>query len=61
MTCNCEYCERLRYFKELGMSEDVMNYIMDLEMDVEYYKAILTGSWPSGEMVLKEALKRYEK
>lgn len=32
---------------------------MNLEMDVEYFKAILNGNWPSGKEVLISALEKY--
>lgn len=57
--CNCEYCNRLRYYKEINLPENIVEYIMDLEMDVEYFKAILNGNWPSGKEVLKQALEKY--
>lgn len=57
--CECEYCVRLRDYKSRGVPEDVMDYVMNLEMDVEYFKAILNGNWPSGKEVLLRALEKY--
>lgn len=58
--CNCEVCSRLKYYVEIGIPEEVINHIMDVEMDVEYYKCILNGNWPTGKEVLLKALEKYK-
>lgn len=58
MTCQCDVCKRLRRWRELGMSDDEMNYLCELEMDRDYYKAILSGEFPSSVEVLTRALEK---
>lgn len=58
--CNCETCVRFRYYREIGIPDDIREYIMELEMDVEYFKAILSGSWPSGKEIVERALEKYK-
>lgn len=36
--------------------QTMMGYLLDIEADVEYHKAILNGALPSSEEILKKAL-----
>ena len=58
--CECDTCQRLRYYKSVNVPEDVVEYILDLEMDIAYNKSILDGKWPNGKKLLEEALKKYD-
>lgn len=60
MACKCGVCERIRSWKARGVPDDVIDYILDLEFDKEYWEAIKSGNWPSGEEALKRYLKNYE-
>lgn len=57
--CECELCKRLKYYKEVGVPEDVIDHILDTEMDLEYLRCIMDGSWPNGKQLLKRALEKY--
>lgn len=58
--CECETCQRLRHYKSVGVPEDVVDYIIDLETDIAYSNSILNGNWPSGKKILEEAMKKYD-
>lgn len=57
--CECEVCTRLKHYNEIGVPEEVVDYILELEMDRDYMKAIFDGSWPSGKQLLERALEKY--
>lgn len=56
----CECCKDVKEGKDRGIPEDIIDLILNLQLDVDYYSAILSGNWPSGKRVLEEALKKYE-
>lgn len=60
MACECEVCTRIRYYREVGVPSDIIDYILDVEMDRDYYKAILDGSWPMAKRLLQEAIDKIE-
>mgnify|MGYP001612231338 CR=1 FL=1 len=66
--CNCDLCIRLRSVQEhiKALPEDKQEYfenlvdcMLDIEFDNDYYKAIFSGKWPSGKEVLERALEKY--
>lgn len=53
--------EQLIYFirkHNLDPDGEVVGHIIDLEIDNEYYQAILDGNWPSSVEILEKALIR---
>lgn len=56
--CNCKSCQELKEYKRLGVPQSVINKIMDLEMDVDYYNGLIDGKWPSSVEILEEALEK---
>jgi len=57
--CECELCLRLKYYNEVGVPEDVIDHILNIEMDLEYLQCIMNGSWPNGKRILEKALEKY--
>lgn len=57
--CGCEICKRHRAWKERGVPDDIIDYILDLELDLDFWKAIKDGNWPNGKEVLLRALEKY--
>lgn len=60
IVCQCEVCTRIRSWRELGVPDEIREYILAVEMDRDYYKAILDGSWPQARQILNSALDRLE-
>lgn len=66
--CDCPWCTRNRVWDEIVASRDteallkliveLRNELCETEEDLEYRKAILSGSWPTALEQLEEALKR---
>lgn len=54
--CNCEYCLDIWLLRDKGVAEDVIDRIVALEGEVEWYKGVLHGTWPSSREILTEAL-----
>ena len=68
-TCNCDVCQRNKTFcaRLAWLPEPQRAYwdslgedLLHLQMDVDYYKAIMNGQWPSGKEVLLQALEKYK-
>lgn len=60
MTCMCNFCERHRDWVADSIPESIIDLVEHLESDVQYYEIILNGHWPSGKLLLENALKLYE-
>lgn len=58
MSCQCEVCLRLKALKARGVPEDVLDYLIDLEVDRDYYKAIVKGEGPGAIEILERTLRR---
>lgn len=67
--CNCDVCQSNKVFREklallpeaqLVYWESIGEDLLHLQMDVDYYKAIMKGKWPSGKEVLLQALEKYK-
>jgi hypothetical protein len=59
--CNCQVCQDTRHFrtelKQLpaehqSIFEGLYDNLLHVEMDRDYYHAILEGSWPSAQEIL---------
>jgi hypothetical protein len=66
--CTCELCIRLKSIREHieALPEEHREYwdnmvegMLHVEFDNDYYKAIMEGGWPSGREVLESALAKY--
>lgn len=61
--CKCKICERTRktiLIADYGSEDEKADYIMELydllcctEADLDYEKAIVDGSWPTADEVIK--------
>lgn len=60
MACMCELCVRNRCWRERGVPPDIIDYILDLEMDITCWKTIKDGSWPQGKSILLKILEKYK-
>ncbi|MNQ24267.1 hypothetical protein D3C85_374580 [compost metagenome] len=56
--CQCDVCTRYRNLRSREVPEDVIDMLLQAEYDLEYYKAILDGSWPAAKEILEAALAR---
>ena len=69
MICQCDVCttSRKRQARVDALPKEhqeyfntMLDYILELESDNDYYKAVLSGQWPSADAVLKPALDKWE-
>lgn len=60
MTCMCDFCERHADMVADGVPQRIIDTLEHTEMELEYYKSIFEGSWPSGKELLENALKLYK-
>lgn len=67
MTCNCALCVRLRSIriKIKALPEEYQAYFTDMvecmleiEFDNDYYRAILSSEWPGAKEILTKALEK---
>ena len=58
--CDCELCVRLRDWKNRCIPDDIIDYILDLEMDIDYWRFLKSGKNPQGKEILEGYLKNYE-
>lgn len=68
--CNCALCNRLRHTQDVIESRNVdrlielvnqlENQMVNVEMDLDYRRCILNGSWPSSVAILRHALAKAE-
>lgn len=67
--CECKLCIRLRNIeaKIMELPEEHREYfyglvdsMLDIEFDNDYYKTVLSGHWPNGKEVLEFALAKYK-
>lgn len=71
MSCKCKICSGHRKVEEIIKSKNVNKLIklvhkledenLHLGSDIDYYKAILEGCWPSSPQILTKALERAKK
>jgi len=63
--CECKVCQNGRMFRhkveqlpeeQRGFFESVYDDLMEKEMDLDYKRAILDGSWPQSVEILEKAL-----
>lgn len=63
--CTCDICSRHKRMNEILQKLDpedqewlkaTMDYLLDVEADAAYHKAVLDGSMPNSEQILKQAL-----
>lgn len=68
MICQCKLCQTIRgrFARVDLLSKEhqeyfntILDYILELESDNDYYKAVLSGQWPSADAVLKPALDKW--
>jgi hypothetical protein len=68
--CECATCVRLRAIEariqELPEEQRdffrcMVDSMLDVEFDNQYYKAILDGKWPGAEAILRRSLTKIEK
>lgn len=68
MSCECDLCQRIRAVnaKIAELPEAKRDYfdnmhdvMLNMEFDLDYYKAIMSGKWPQGKEILLAALARY--
>ena len=69
MTCQCHSCRQGSAIEAAKASRDVDELIWLLDevfdelgnaqVDVDYYRVIMDGSWPSGRRILEHALAKY--
>lgn len=68
---DCNVCKRHRKWdkmmekyeftkKDRRFLKTIYDDLSQNEDDVEYYKCILYGNWPTGKNILQRALKRYD-
>jgi hypothetical protein len=62
-TCNCAICQRSQQFQEAlklvpetdkQFWKDLFSLLYDVEMDRDYYRAIVDGSWPNADEVIHQ-------
>lgn len=65
--CECKVCQNGRMFRhkveqlpeeQRGFFESLYEDLMEKEMDLDYKRAILDGSWPQSVEILEKALAR---
>jgi len=66
MACNCYYCMRGRKITAairerntdtlITLLKELSNRMIMAEFDVEYFRSIFDGSWPSSIEILEKAL-----
>lgn len=65
--CECAVCQNNRAHakhllnipeSERPFFENVYDDLLNTKFDLDYYKAIMDGSWPSSVSILEEAIKR---
>ena len=65
--CDCQLCQQNRTFREklALIPEDVRPYfenlydhLLETSFDQDYYRAIMSGSWPGAVEVLERALEK---
>ena len=56
--CNCQLCKDLRHLKACGVSAEFLDRYLNEDLESEYNKGILDGSWPSSVELLTSALER---
>ena len=69
--CNCEHCQLSERTREailrrdpdelISLLREVMNLNACIGEDLGYYKAVLSGDWPSASRQLEEALEKAKK
>ena len=64
MACNCTFCQRERRIDELrggmpplirALIEDLHNELVHAELDRDVHKAVIDGTWPSADSIIKHA------
>ena len=64
--CQCDLCTTHRIInkyipkKEREVVKECFERLMNRAADGDYYSAIIDGSWPSAEEILRNSLKRIE-
>lgn len=71
MKCDCKHCKyakELKYhlevlriyerYEQIQFFQNMYDTLCCEQMDNDYHKAILDGSWPNAKEVLEEALRR---
>jgi hypothetical protein len=67
--CDCKICKRGREFYRIVKAlkkypliveylKTMYDYLLNIEEDMDYYRAILDGSWPTSVGILQTALKK---
>jgi hypothetical protein len=65
--CQCKVCQNGRMFRhkveqlpeeQRGFFESLYEDLIEKEMDLDYKRAILDGSWPQSVEILEKALAR---
>lgn len=59
--CECKLCARTRQFRlalekipeqEREFWSNLYNHLFDIEVDRDYYKAIVDGTWPNADQII---------
>lgn len=58
--CNCDVCTDTRDLRDQGVPEAVIDRLLQAEFDINYYEAILDGSWPTSRAILEAALRKLD-
>lgn len=62
MSCQCKLCSRTREFRtkleavpeqEREFWSNMYEYLCETEADRDYYKAVVEGTWPTADEVIK--------
>jgi hypothetical protein len=63
-SCECSICQRSLLFKQTleritetkdkQFFEDLFSHLYNVEMDRDYYRSIVDGSWPDSDEVIKQ-------
>ena len=69
MTCSCDVCNNIAGFREVLENDDInvirdylrdtFDRMLDAENELEYYKALVQGTFPNADEVTARARKRY--
>lgn len=64
--CECQVCKDIKrwgdvfkngdVYQRLKVFEEMFSRIEEAETDVQYYKALLNGTWPNAEEILESKL-----
>lgn len=65
--CQCELCIRGREFRvrldliapdQKAYFEEMYNDLQNIDNDLDYHRAILSGAWPNSVSILEQALEK---